>query len=278
MKNTKSKKHFTLRASSLIYACLIYLFLYLPMIVIVLFSFNSGKSSAQFQGFTLEGYKAMFENEQLLEAFANTAIVAVASTVLSTIIGTIAAVGMYRYTFKGKGLIDSLLYIPVVIPEVVMAISLVMLFNMFDITLGMLTVILAHVTFCLPFVIITVRSRMAGFDKHVEEAAMDLGANRFKTFTKITIPIIAPGILAGAMLALSLSLDDVIISSFTAGTTSMFPNYVYGKLRRSFVGADVNALSTLIIIGTLLIMILSNYFERRADKKMLGKEFSEAQK
>ena len=258
MKNTKSKKHFTLRASSLIYACLIYLFLYLPMIVIVLFSFNSGKSSAQFQGFTLEGYKAMFENEQLLEAFANTAIVAVASTVLSTIIGTIAAVGMYRYTFKGKGLIDSFLYIPVVIPEVVMAISLVMLFNMFDITLGMLTVILAHVTFCLPFVIITVRSRMAGFDKHVEEAAMDLGANRFKTFTKITIPIIAPGILAGAMLALSLSLDDVIISSFTAGTTSMFPNYVYGKLRRSFVGADVNALSTLIIIGTLLIMILSN--------------------
>ena len=258
MKNNK-KKGFTLRATSVIYACLVYLFLYLPMIVIVVFSFNSGKSSAKFEGFSLEGYKMMFENEQLLEAFANTLIVALLSTLLSTLIGTIAAVGMYRYTFKGKGLIDSLLYIPVVIPEVVMAISLVMLFNMFNITLGMLTVIVAHVTFCLPFVIITVRSRMAGYDKHVEEAAMDLGANRFKTFTKITLPIIFPGILAGAMLALSLSLDDVIISSFTSGTTSMFPNYVYGKLRRSFVGADVNALSTLIIIGTLLIMILSNY-------------------
>ena len=277
MKNNK-KKGFTLRATSVIYACLVYLFLYLPMIVIVVFSFNSGKSSAKFEGFSLEGYKMMFENEQLLEAFANTLIVALLSTLLSTLIGTIAAVGMYRYTFKGKGLIDSLLYIPVVIPEVVMAISLVMLFNMFNITLGMLTVIVAHVTFCLPFVIITVRSRMAGYDKHVEEAAMDLGANRFKTFTKITLPIIFPGILAGAMLALSLSLDDVIISSFTSGTTSMFPNYVYGKLRRSFVGADVNALSTLIIIGTLLIMILSNYFERRADKKMLGEKDSEALK
>lgn len=274
----KSKKKITLRASSIIYACLVYIFLYLPIIIIILFSFNSGKSTSSFAGFTLDGYVKMFQNEQLLESFTNTIIVAISSTFLSTVIGTIAAVGMYRYNFKGKGIIDSLLYIPIVIPEVVMAISLVMLFNMFNITLGMLTVIMAHVTFCLPFVIITVRSRMAGFDKHVEEAAMDLGANRVKTFMTITIPIIAPGILAGAMLSLSLSLDDVIISSFTAGTTSMFPNFVYGQLRRSFVGSDIHALSTLIIIGTLLIMILSNYFERRADKKLLGEEITEVDK
>lgn len=267
-----NKKKIALRASSIIYACLIYIFLYIPIMVVIVFSFNTSKANVNFEGFTFAWYGKMFENEALIEAFANTVIVAVASTVISTIVGTIAAVGMYRYNFKGKGLIDSLLYIPVVIPEIVLAISLVMMLNIFGITLSMLTVIIAHVTFCLPFVIITVRSRMSGFDKHVEEAAMDLGANRVRTFMKVTLPIIAPGVLAGAMLALSLSLDDVIVSSFTAGSTSMLPIYINGILKRSFISPDVNALSTLMIVGTVLIMVLANWFERRADKKMHGIE------
>lgn len=267
-----NKKKIALRASSIIYACLIYIFLYIPIMVVIVFSFNTSKANVNFEGFTFAWYGKMFENEALIEAFANTVIVAVASTVISTIVGTIAAVGMYRYNFKGKGLIDSLLYIPVVIPEIVLAISLVMMLNIFGITLSMLTVIIAHVTFCLPFVIITVRSRMSGFDKHIEEAAMDLGANRVRTFMKVTLPIIAPGVLAGAMLALSLSLDDVIVSSFTAGSTSMLPIYINGILKRSFISPDVNALSTLMILGTVLIMVLANWFERRADKKMHGIE------
>lgn len=273
MRNRKREKTIR-RASSIVYACLIYIFLYLPIIVVIVFSFNSSKLNLRFEGFTFEWYWKMFDNKPLIDSFKNSIIVAVASTFISVVVGTIASVGMYRYSFRGKGIIDSMLYIPIVIPEIILGISLLMLFTAFNITLGMLTLIIAHVSFSLPFVIVTVRSRMSGFDRSIEEAAMDLGASPIRTFTRITLPIIAPGVIAGAMLALTLSLDDVIVSFFTTGIKSKtFPIQIQGMVRTG-VSPDVYALSTLMIVGTIIIMILVNIFDRVADKKMYGKEKS----
>lgn len=273
MSNRKKGKKIR-RVSSIIYACLIYIFLYLPIVVVIVFSFNTSKLNLRFEGFTFEWYWKMFENKPLIDSFKNSIIVAVSSTFISVVVGTIASVGMYRYSFRGKGIIDSMLYIPIVIPEIILGISLLMLFTAFEITLGMLTLIIAHVSFSLPFVIVTVRSRMSGFDRSIEEAAMDLGASPIRTFTRITLPIIAPGVVAGAMLALTLSLDDVIVSFFTTGIKSKtFPIQIQGMVRTG-VSPDVYALSTLMIVGTIIIMILVNVFDRIADKKMYGEEKS----
>lgn len=273
MRNRKRRKTVR-RASSIIYACLIYIFLYLPIVVVIVFSFNTSKVNLRFEGFTFEWYWKMFENRPLIDSFKNSIIVAVASTFISVVVGTIASVGMYRYSFRGKGIIDSMLYIPIVIPEIILGISLLMLFTALNITLGMLTLIIAHVSFSLPFVIVTVRSRMAGFDRSIEEAAMDLGASPIRTFTRITLPIIAPGVVSGAMLALTLSLDDVIVSFFTTGIKSKtFPIQIQGMVRTG-VSPDVYALSTLMIVGTVIIMVLVNVFDRVADKKMYGEEKS----
>ena len=260
-----------MRASSVLYACLIYLLLYLPIIVVIWFSFNTSKLNVTFDGFTLEWYVKIWSNKGLMDAFKNSMIIALVTTLASIFVGTLASVGMYRYSFKGKGIIDSLLYIPIVIPELILGLALLLFFNFFKIELGMLTLIIAHVTFSLPFVVITVRSRMAGFDRSVEEAAMDLGASSFRTFYKVTLPIIAPGVMSGAMLALTLSLDDVIVSFFTTGSKSMtLPVKIYGMVRTG-VSPDVNALSTLMILGTVLIMMLMNLFNKRAEERIKGK-------
>ncbi|MDR3601927.1 MAG: ABC transporter permease subunit [Desulfosporosinus sp.] len=249
------------------FVTLIYIFLYLPIAIIVFFSFNSSKLNVVFQGFTLQWYGVMFQNGDLMSALKNTAIVAVSSVVISVFIGTLAAIGMFRYEFKGKSIVDSFLYIPIVIPEIVMGISLLAFYHILSISLGILTLILAHVTFSMPYVVVTVRSRLSGYDMSLEEAAMDLGATRMHTLTRITLPIIAPGILAGAMLALTLSLDDVIVSFFTTGVDSVtLPIYIFNKVKTG-VSPDINALITVIILVTLLVMLLMRTFDARTSKK-----------
>ena len=198
----------------------------------------------------------LWENSSLLGAFGNTMIIAVSSTVLATIIGTLGAVGMYKYKFKGKSIIDGLLYIPVVIPEIVLGIALLTLFAKINIPRGMLTLILAHVTFSVPFVIFNVRARLSGYDNSIEEASMDLGANRIVTFFEITLPVLAPGIAGGALLAFTLSIDDVIISYFVNGQTKTYPLKVMESIK-SGVAPDVNALSTLILVGTIILVVLT---------------------
>mgnify|MGYP000660436673 FL=1 len=183
-------------------------------------------------------------------------VIALVSTLLATVIGTLGAVGMYRYKFKGKNLLDGLLYIPVVIPEIVLGISLLTIFALVDIPRGMLTLILAHVTFCVPYVIFNVRARLAGYDSSIEEASLDLGANRVRTFFEITLPVLAPGIAGGALLAFTLSIDDVIISYFVNGQTKTFPLKVMESIK-SGVAPDVNALSTLILLGTIVLVVLT---------------------
>lgn len=243
---------------NIVYCTLIYLFLFLPIVVVVTNSFNATRTKPYltWKGFTLDWYGRLFENSSLLESFGNTMLIAIISTLLATVIGTLAAVGMYKYKFRGKTAIDALLYIPVVIPEIVLGISLLTLFANVKIPRGMLSLVLAHTTFSVPYVIFNVRARLAGYDNSIEEASMDLGASRIKTFMHITLPVLAPGIGGGALLAFTLSLDDVIVSYFTNGQTMTFPLKVWASIK-SGVAPDVNALSTLILVGTILLVVLT---------------------
>ena len=246
-----------MRLGSSAYAWLIYIFLYLPIAVVVLFAFNSNSNNIKFTGFSLQWFGKLVQDASLLGSFGNTIIIAVSSTIVSTIIGTLAAVGMWRYKFKGKGFIDALLYIPVVIPEIILGISLLSLFSLSHVPMGLLSLIMAHITFSVPFVVFTVRARLFGFDRSIEEASMDLGANRIKTFINVTLPVIFPGVISGALLAFTLSIDDVIISSFTAGpATTTFPIKVM-ELIRSGITPDVNALTVLILLATACLVIIT---------------------
>ena len=246
------------KIAGIVFCGLVYLFLFLPIAVIVTNSFNAttSKPYLTWRGFTFDWYVKLFDNNTLLTSFGVTIAIAVISTLLATAIGTLAAVGMYKYKFKGKGLIDGLLYIPVVIPEIVLGISLLTLFSNTHIPRGMLTLIFAHTTFSTPYVIFNVRARLAGYDQSIEEASMDLGANRIATFKNITLPVLAPGISGGALLAFTLSIDDVIVSYFTNGQVKTFPLKVMESIK-SGVAPDVNALSTLILIGTILLVVLT---------------------
>jgi len=253
----KRAKFRAMRHSSTAYAWLIYLFLYLPIAVVVLFAFNENANNIKFTGFSLQWFSVLAKDKGLLASFGNTIIIAVISTLVSTVIGTLAAVGMWRYKFKGKGIIDALLYIPVVIPEIVLGISLLSLFSLAHVPMGLFSLILAHVTFQAPFVVFTVRARLFGFDRSIEEASMDLGANRIKTFLNVTLPVIMPGVISGALLAFTLSIDDVIISSFTAGSATVtFPIKVM-ELIRGGIKPDVNALTVLILAATSLLAVLT---------------------
>jgi spermidine/putrescine transport system permease protein len=254
----RQKKQKRKKRLSIVYCTLVYLFLFLPISVIVVNSFNATttKPYMSWKGFTLDWYVKLWSNSSLLEAFGTTMVIAVVSTVLATMIGTLGAIGMYKYHFKGKGLVDSLLYIPVVIPEIVLGISMLTIFSNVNIPRGMLTLILAHVTFCIPFVIFNVRARLAGYDNSIEEASMDLGANRLVTFFEITLPVLAPGIFGGALLAFTLSIDDVIISYFVCGQTKTYPLKVMESIK-SGVAPDVNALSALILLATILFVVLT---------------------
>ncbi len=243
-----------------IYCTLIYLFLFCPISVIVVNSFNATttKPYLSWKGFTLDWYGKLFDgsNDAILQSFGNTMTIAIVSTILAVMLGTLAAVGMYKYKFKGKGIIDGLLYIPVVIPEIILGIALLTLFSNMNIDRGMVTLILSHVTFAVPFVIFTIRARLHGYDISIEEASMDLGANRIETFFRITLPVLAPGITGGAILAFTLSIDDVIISYFVNGTTATFPLKVMESVKMG-VSPAINALSTLILVGTIFFVILT---------------------
>ncbi len=234
---------------------LVFLFLFLPIFVIVIFSFNTSKLNIIFEGFTLSWYGELFKNKMLLEALWNTLLVAVISTGVSTAIGTISAYGMWKFNFPGKKFIKELLYIPVVIPEIVLGISLLCIYAFFKLELGMFTLILSHIAFSIPFVIVNVDSVLEQMNPHLEEAGSDLGASRLKTFFYIVLPSLVPGILSGAQLAFTLSLDDVVISYFTAGPeANTLPLQVFSMIKTG-VTPDVNALITI-----MLLIIFSGLF------------------
>lgn len=253
-----------------------YFFLWAPILILVLFSFNDSKSVASFSGFTLKWYgnilnnvvgaESAFSTELMLNAFRNSLFVGTAATAISTVLGTMIALSMARGRFPGKRWLDGLLFLPVVIPEITQAISLAIFFKVaFDwigtltgerIFPGFHTIIMAHVTFNISYVAIVVRARLADMNPRLEEAARDLGANPWQTFWRVTFPLILPGIIAGALLAFTLSLDDFVITFFTAGVgTTTLPVFVYGLLKLT-VTPEVNAISTIMmVLSTLLIGI-----------------------
>lgn len=236
---------------------LVLFFLYLPIIILVIYSFNTSKMNVLFEGFTIDWYKTLFQNRELIEAFINTIIIAVTSTVISTVIGTMGAVGLNKYNFPFKALINKLIYIPIVIPEIVLGISLLSVYTLTKMELGMFTLILSHIAFSIPFVVVSVRSSLSDEVNTYEEAAKDLGANNFKTFFEVVLPSIMPGVISGATLAFTLSLDDVVISYFTAGPGSnTLPLKIYSMIKTG-ISPDVNALSTIILLSTIIILTVS---------------------
>ncbi|MEY8356704.1 ABC transporter permease [Lachnospiraceae bacterium 54-53] len=240
-----------------VYIGLVFAFIYLPMLVVIVFSFNTSEMNILMEGFTLKWYGSFFRNRTLMDSLENSLVIAFAATFLATVIGTLGAVGMAKYDFPGKKIIDKLLYIPIVIPEVILGVALLCVYSFCSIPLGLASVIFAHVTFCIPFVVITVRTRLSGFDKNLEEAAMDLGANRFMTFMKITLPLILPGVASGAILSFTLSLDDVIISFFCSGPRSTTLPLKILSMVKTGVTPEVNALSAIIMFAIIIVISLN---------------------
>jgi len=247
---------------------LIFLVLYLPVVILVIFSFNNTRSVAVLTGFSLEWYARLIRNVELLDAARNSLIVGLTSTIVSTIIGTLTALGMERYRFRLRTPFDANLYLPIVIPEIVMGISLLLFFNQalfpfierltgYRSSTGLHTIIISHIAFNIPFVYVIVRARLADFDRTLEEAAQDLGADEWRTFRRVTLPLLMPGIVGGALLAFTLSLDDYLITVFTKGVTSQtMPIYIYSLVRRG-VTPEINALSTVLLVGSFSLVALS---------------------
>ena len=246
-----------------IYAIIVYMYIYVPIVILMVFSFNTMKLNIRWQGFTFHWYDVLFHDQQVLQATSNTMIIAVVSTIFATIIGTLAALAMHRYRFPGYNASETVMYIPIVIPEVVMGISLLVLFVLLNFTLGILTITLSHIAFNIPFVALVVRARLHGYDNAIDEAAMDLGANEMTTFWRVTLPTIMPGVLSGAMLAFTLSLDDYVITYFTAGPGSTtLPLRVFSMVR-FMVTPEVNALSTVWVLVVFLILLIGQLAQRR---------------
>lgn len=265
----KNKTRNPLGPLSYIYLSLVYLFLYLPIVMVVIYSFNTNDNNLMYEGFTFKWYGEMFQDHSLMSSFWLTIRLALVSTIISVVLGTLATIGMYRYNFKFKKSLDSMLYIPIVIPELVIGIASLATFTLMNISLSFWTLVIAHVTFCVPMVVITLRSRIAGFDKSIEEAAMDLGANHIRTLRRVTIPMLLPGIISGALLSITLSLDDVIISYFVTGAGEMtLPIKVYG-MARGKISTQIYALSSLMIFctvfGYVLFVILSTKLQKKTE-------------
>ena len=249
------------------YLLIVFMFLFLPICILIIFSFNTSKLNIVFEGFTLKWYYELFKNPMLLEALWNTLLVAVISTLVSTIIGTISAYALKKFDFPFKRFINELLYIPVVIPEIVLGISLLCVYSLMKVELGMFTLILSHIAFSIPFVIINVNSVLDTMNPNLEEAASDLGASKIKTFFKVVIPSLVPGILSGAQLAFTLSLDDVVISYFTAGPESnTLPLQVFSMIKTG-VTPDVNALITIMLLIIFVTLFISMSISLRRIRK-----------
>jgi len=243
-----------------------FLFLYFPIVSLIAFSFNDSKRNVTWQGFTLKYYDQAFNNTGLQEAFIRSIGIALTSTIFSTVIGAMLGLAIYRYRFPLKGPFESLIYLPIVIPEICMAMAMQAFFNRLGVPLGFLTITISHIAFSFPFVAVVVRSRMAGFDESLEEASRDLGATPAQTFFNVTLPYMVPGIVAGALLAFTLSLDDFVITFFTSGPGSTtFPVKIYSMVRQS-VTPEVNAASTVLIVLTLSVTIVAMWIQSRSGK------------
>jgi spermidine/putrescine transport system permease protein len=239
-------------------------FFYAPIAILIIFSFHAGRffTFSNWQGFSLDWYRVMFNNENLIEALWTSVRVALLSTLVSTVLGTAAAIALERYRrWLGKRTFDALLYLPVIIPDVTMAAMLLIFFTQIGLKLGITSIVLSHIAFNISFVAIVVRARLANLDPTLEEAASDLYASRWKAFRKVTLPLIMPGVLGGGLLALTLSLDDVVITQLVKGPDTL-PTFVFGLIKRN-VTPEINAVSTVMLVASVVLVLASLALQRR---------------
>lgn len=261
---------------SKIYMSLIFLFLYLPIFILVIFSFNDSKSRVVWSGFTFKWYVKLFSNGEILRSLANTVIIAAVSAVLATIIGTIAGVSLKNLKKVPKKTLMVLTNFPMINPEIVTGVSLMLLFiSAFKflgiMNLGMVTLILSHTTFCVPYVILSIFPKLNQLNPNMYEAALDLGCTPVKAFFKVILPEILPGIITGMVMAFTLSLDDFVISYFTSGTTMTLPIVIY-SMTRKIVSPEINALSSILFVVVFLLLILINMRQKQEDKNFKIKD------
>ncbi|MCX7773832.1 MAG: ABC transporter permease [Clostridia bacterium] len=245
------------------YMTLIFIFLYAPIIVLIVFSFNKSKSRSQWGGFTFKWYAEMLQDRQIREALYYTIIIALLSTVISTLFGTIAAIGIHNMGKYSKGVMLNINNLPVLNPDIVTGVALMTLFISFGLQLGFVTMLLAHVVFSTPYVILSVLPKLRQLNRHTAEAAMDLGATPSYALRKVIIPEIAPGIISGALMAFTLSIDDFVISFFTAGTSTTNLSILIYSMARKGVKPTINALSTLLFVTVVILLLIIN---KKSDK------------
>ena len=250
-----------------VYAGLALVYLMVPIAIILLFSFNHprGRFNFVWHQFSLDAWKHPFAVEGLGQAMKTSLEVAALSTIGATILGTMMALALVRYEFRGRASTNLFIFIPLATPEVVLGASLLSMFLSFGFATGFGTILIAHIMFNVSFVVVTVRSRLIGFDRSLEEAAQDLGANAFQTFLRVTLPLIMPGVLAAGLLAFALSIDDFVITNFNAGSTVTFPLFVWGAARVA-VPAQIYVIAAMIFVVTLIAMILTVWQQRRAER------------
>jgi spermidine/putrescine transport system permease protein len=257
------------RNALILYACLAVAYMLIPIVVIAVFSFGATpKGKLTFgldNGFTTEYWSSAFSLPELNDALSTSLRLAALSTVIATVIGTLMAIALVRHRFHGRRLANLLIVIPMATPEVVIGAALLSMFIFYTFALGFTTLLIAHVMFSISFVVVVVRSRLIGFDRHLEEAAADLGATPLATFRTVTLPLLAPGIVAAALLAFALSIDDFVISNFNSGTTVTFPLYVYGVSLRG-IPVQVNALATMLFVVAAAAAALVLWQQRRAER------------
>lgn len=254
-----------------LYLVLVMLFLYAPIFVLIVFSFNESKSSSVFTGFTLDWYKCLFNNRLIISSLVNTIIIAVAASIISTALGTLAAISINSMRKIPRAVVMNVTNMPIINPEIVTGVSLMLLFSFFaarmTLEFGFVTLLIAHITFDVPYVILNVMPKFNQMDPHLYEAAQDLGCSPFKAFRKVVLPEIMPGVISGFLMSFTYSLDDFVISYFTSGSTSQtLPITIYSMTRRK-VSPEINALSTLIFITVVIVLIVKNFVENKAAKK-----------
>jgi spermidine/putrescine transport system permease protein len=251
-----------------VWSALALLYLFIPIFIVVLFSFNDNKGRFNFtwQGFTLDHWKDPFANPDLAVALKNSVLIAIIATAIATVLGTLMAVSLVRYRFRGRSTTDFFVFLPLATPEVVLGAALLALFLQAGTNTGFVTIVIAHVMFTVSYVVVTVKARLEGMDRHIEEAAMDLGATEWATFRKVTLPMIAPGVGAAALLAAAISIDDYVITSFNAGQTQTFPLFIFGATRQG-VPPEVNVLATGLLVIVLILMALNVVVQRRLSRR-----------
>jgi spermidine/putrescine transport system permease protein len=252
-----------------LYAILMYAVFYIPVAVMIAFSFNNAQRNYYWQGFTTQWYGKLFSfsNTALWDALLYSVVIAILATIISVSIGVLGGIGLKKFRFRGKKFIDMMIYVPIIVPEIVLAVSMLIIFMTVGIKLGMGTILIGHCTFCIPYAVVTIKGRISGDNETLQEASMDLGANRFQTFWKVTVPSIMPGIMSAAFLSFTLSIDDVVMSNMLAGARQSTLPVLILSMNRTGITPDANALTTVTVVVLVAGMLAVNAMQRHRKKK-----------